>query len=53
MPTWALDDHGRLLTIKNDAEYGLANVSRTNRDLAIRQAGRLVEFAAAVVDRDV
>jgi hypothetical protein len=44
---------GRLLTLKTDAEYGLTAVSRANRDLAIRQARKLVEFAAAVVSRDV
>ena len=43
---------GRLLGLKNDAEYGLATVSRANRELALRQANKLVEFAAAVVDRD-
>jgi hypothetical protein len=42
----------RLLAIKNDAEYGLTTGSRANRELAIRQARRLVEFAAAVVERD-
>jgi hypothetical protein len=44
---------GRLLTLKNDAEYGLTAVSRANRDLAIRQARKLVKFAASVVGRDV
>lgn len=43
---------GRLLGLKNDAEYGLATVSRANRELAIRQAKKLMKFAAAVVDRD-
>ena len=43
---------GRLLGLKNDAEYGLATVSRANRELALRQANKLVEFAAAVVNRD-
>jgi hypothetical protein len=43
---------GRLLGLKNDAEYGLATVSRANRELALRQANKVVEFAAAVVDRD-
>jgi hypothetical protein len=43
---------GRLLGLKNDAEYGLATVSRANRELALRQAKKLVQFAAAVVDRD-
>jgi hypothetical protein len=42
---------GRLLAIKNDAEYGLTKVSRANRELAIRQARKLVEFAEAVVNR--
>lgn len=41
----------RLLALKNDVEYGLAIVSRSNRELAIRQARKLVEFAEAVVDR--
>src|SRR5215213_4899915 len=43
---------GRLLAIKNDAEYGLKTVSRANRELAIRQARKLLKFAEAVVDRD-
>ena len=42
---------GRLLAIKNDAEYGLAPVSRTRRDVALRQARKLIEFAEAVVRR--
>jgi hypothetical protein len=43
---------GRLLGLKNDAEYGLTTISRANRELAIRQAKKLVQFAAAVVNRD-
>jgi hypothetical protein len=43
----------RLLAIKNDAEYGLTTISRANRELAIRQARRLLDFAVAVVHRDV
>lgn len=42
----------RLLGLKNDAEYGLATVPRANREPALRQAKKLVELAAAVVDRD-
>jgi hypothetical protein len=42
---------GRLLAIKNDAEYGLATISRANRELALRQARKLIEFADAVVRR--
>jgi hypothetical protein len=42
----------RLLALKNDAEYGLAAVSRAKREVAVRQARKLVEFAAAVVSRD-
>jgi hypothetical protein len=42
----------RLLGLKNDAEYGLTTISRANRELAIRQAKKLVEFAAAIVGRD-
>lgn len=42
---------GRLLGLKNDAEYGLTTISRANRELAIRQAKRLVDFAAEVVER--
>jgi hypothetical protein len=42
---------GRLLAIKNDAEYGLSRVSRAKRETAIRQARKLVEFAEAVVQR--
>jgi hypothetical protein len=41
----------RLLALKNDAEYGLTGVSRAKRDTALRQAGRLVEFAEAVLRR--
>ena len=41
----------RQLRLKNDAEYGLTTVSRANRELAIRQAKRLLAFATAVVDR--
>ena len=36
---------GRLLAVKNDAEYGLTNVSRAARERALRQARKLVEFA--------
>jgi hypothetical protein len=43
---------GRLLAIKNDAEYGLTTVSRAKRELAIRQARKLVDFARPVVERD-
>ena len=42
---------GRLLVIKNDAEYGLTTISRANRELAIRQSRRLLAFAEAVVNR--
>jgi hypothetical protein len=41
----------RLLAIKNDAEYGLAPISRTKRDVALRQARKLVEFAATILQR--
>lgn len=41
----------RLLAVKNDAEYGLAAFSRTKRDLGLRQARKLVEFAQAVLER--
>jgi hypothetical protein len=44
---------GRLLGLKNDAEYGLTTVSRANRELAMRQAERLLAFATGVVDRAV
>jgi hypothetical protein len=42
---------GRLLAIKNDAEYGLTNISRAKREMALRQASKLVEFAEAVLQR--
>ena len=42
---------GRLLAVKNDAEYGLRNVSRTAREQALRQARKLVEFAEAHLRR--
>ena len=42
---------GRLLALKNDAEYGLSVISQTKRETALRQAHKLVEFAAAVVQR--
>lgn len=41
----------RLFAVKNDAEYGLAVFSRTKRDLGLRQARKLVEFAQAVLER--
>jgi hypothetical protein len=41
----------RLLAVKNDAEYGLAVFSRAKRDLGLRQARKLVEFAQAVLER--
>lgn len=41
----------RLLALKNDAEYGLTALSRSNRELAIRQARKLVSFADVVVTR--
>ena len=41
----------RLLAIKNDAEYGLAPISRAKRDLALRQARKLVEFAETALQR--
>lgn len=41
----------RLLALKNDAEYGLADVSRANRSLALRQAQKLLDFAEAVLQR--
>jgi hypothetical protein len=42
---------GRLLVIKNDAEYGLSTISRTKRETALRQAHKLLEFAEAVLQR--
>ena len=42
---------GRLLAVKNDAEYGLTNVSRAAREQALRQARKLVEFAEAHLRR--
>jgi hypothetical protein len=42
---------GRLLALKNDAEYGLSSISQTKRESALRQARKLVEFAEAVLQR--
>jgi hypothetical protein len=42
---------GRLLGIKNHAEYGLTTISRANRELAMRQARRLVKFAETALER--
>jgi hypothetical protein len=42
---------GRLLGLKNDAEYGLTTRSRANRELALRQARKLVRFAEKVLAR--
>lgn len=42
---------GRLLGIKNDAEYGLTVISRAKRETALRQAHKLLEFAEAVLQR--
>jgi hypothetical protein len=42
---------GRLLALKNDAEYGLTTLSKTKRETALRQARKLVEFAEAVLQR--
>ena len=42
---------GRLLALKNDAEYGLTSISKTKRESALRQARKLVEFAEAVLRR--
>lgn len=41
----------RLLALKNDAEYGLKALSAANRDVAVRQARKLAEFAEAVLRR--
>lgn len=41
----------RLLALKNDAEYGLKSLSSANRDTALRQARKLIEFAEAAVSR--
>ena len=41
----------RLLAIRNDAEYGLRPLSASSRESALRQASKLVEFAAAVLAR--
>ena len=42
---------GRLLALKNNAEYGLTGLSRADRGAALRQAHKLVEFAEAVLRR--
>jgi hypothetical protein len=42
---------GRLLGVKNNAEYGLAPVSRSTRSLAVRQARKLVATAEVVLQR--
>jgi hypothetical protein len=41
----------RLLGLKNDAQYGLISVTATKRSDALRQAGKVVAFAEAVVAR--
>jgi hypothetical protein len=41
----------RLLSLKNDAEYGLRTLSERNREIALRQARKLIEFAEAVLRR--
>ena len=39
------------LAIKNDAENGLVPISRAKRDVALRQARKLVEVAETVLQR--
>lgn len=39
----------RLLAIKSEAQYGLARVSPAKRATALRLAGKLVDFAEAIV----
>ena len=41
----------RLLSLKNDAQYGLISVSTKSRNSALRQARKLVDFAEQVVAR--
>jgi hypothetical protein len=41
----------RLLSLKNDAQYGLVSVSATKRNSALRQARKLVEFGEQVIAR--
>ena len=42
-------DLDRLLTVKDDAHYGMLHVSAQRATAALRQAGRLVDAAAGVV----
>lgn len=49
--TEAANALGRLLALKNDAEYGLTTISKTKRESALRQARKLVAFAETVVQR--
>jgi hypothetical protein len=42
---------GRLLTLKDEAHYGLFDVSGQNLKAALRQASSLAEFAAEVLRR--
>ena len=41
----------RLLSLKNDAEYGLVSITATRRTTALRQAGKIVGFAEQAVLR--
>lgn len=43
-------DLGRLLSIKDDAHYGILQVSGQRATASLRQARRLIETAAPVVD---
>jgi hypothetical protein len=40
---------GRLLRIKNDAQYGLGTISVAKRQAALRHAGKVVDFAERVL----
>ncbi|MGH2805188.1 MAG: hypothetical protein ACRDL4_19455, partial [Thermoleophilaceae bacterium] len=41
---------GRLLRVKDDAQYGLMSVRPPARDTALRHARKLVDFAARIVE---
>ncbi len=47
----AAGDLRRLIALKNDAQYGFYNVGRQQLTSALRQARKLVDFAATVLQR--
>jgi hypothetical protein len=47
----AAKDFERLIAVKDKAHYGFVHVASSDLKAAIRQAGKLVKFAEAVVER--